>query len=121
MSKKEKILICDDEKGVRESFEHILAERYQLSFVADGTQAIEHIRKNPADLLILDLKMPKMSGMKALKEIKKINPAQKVIVVTGYSAVSTAYQAVKAGASDYIPKPFDKEHILEAVAAALKK
>ena len=121
MTKKYKILVCDDEKSVRESFEFILRDRYELIFANDGPEALEHIKNHPIDLILLDIKMPKMDGIKVLKEVKKMNPAIKVIVVTGYSSIDTAHRAIKSGASDYIPKPFDKDYILKAIEKVLKE
>lgn len=121
MTKKLKILVCDDEKGVRESFNFILRNSYELSFANDGPEALEHIKTHPIDLILLDIKMPEMDGLKVLKEVKKINPTIKVILVTGYSAIATAYRAIKAGASDYIPKPFDKDYILKTIERVLKE
>lgn len=121
MIKKAKILICDDEKGVRESFGFILKEKYEVSFAADGLQALRQIKNQQIDLILLDLKMPKMDGIKVLKEAKKLNPQIKVIVVTGYSSVATAYRAVKSGAANYITKPFDKDEIIRAIEKLLKE
>lgn len=115
MSKK-RILVCDDEEGVRESLNLILERDYDVSFAANGIEAIEHVSKNVTDLLILDIKMPKMDGIETLKQIKKIKPKLKVIVATGYKSVETAAEAVKHGASDYIVKPFESKQVLEAIA-----
>jgi len=121
MAKKHKILVCDDEKGVRESLEFILRDKYELAFANNGLQALKHIRNHPSELILLDIKMPKMDGIKVLKEVKKINPAIKVVIVTGYSSIVTAYHAIKCGASDYIPKPFDKAYVLKAIKKVLQK
>lgn len=121
MSDKAKLLICDDEKGVREALGFILGERYELAFVNDGPQALEHLQSHPTDLVLLDIKMPKMDGIKVLKEVKKSKPALKIMVITGYSSVATAHRAIKTGACDYITKPFDKDRILAAIETALKE
>lgn len=121
MAEKAKILICDDEQGVRQSFNVILGKKYDLAFVNDGPEALEHLKTHPVELILLDIKMPQMDGLKVLKEVKKINPTIKVIIVTGYSTIATAYRAIKCGASDYIPKPFDKDYILNVVEKVLKE
>ncbi len=113
--KKKYILICDDEEGVRESLNLILENDYNISFAVNGGEAIEHIKKNPVDLVILDIKMPKMDGLETLKQIKRTKPAIKVIIATGYKSVETATEATKLGASDYIVKPFESKEVLQAI------
>lgn len=119
--KKPTILICDDEEGIRESFRVILADDYRLRFVQNGLDALEMLKTFSPDLMLLDIKMPKMHGMEILKQAKGLKPSLPVIIVTGYKSVEMAQEALKNGAADYIPKPFDPQHILDTVAAALKK
>ena len=119
--KKPTLLICDDEEGIRESFKVILSDCYQLRFANHGLDALTLIKASPVDLLLLDIKMPKMNGMEILKQVKKLKPSLPVIIVTGYKSVEMAQEALRNGAADYLPKPFDSQHILSAVAAALKK
>ena len=83
--------------------------------------AAQKISREVPDVIVLDVQMPKMDGIRVLKHVKKINPKIKVIIVTGYSTVGTAYRAIKTGASDYIPKPFDKNYILKAIDKVLKE
>ena len=111
-----KILICDDEEGVRESLKLILGEFYDLVIVESPLQAFE-ILENTKDikLLLLDVKMPKINGLEALKIVKDKFPSIKVIMVTGYRSVEIATEATKNGASGYIVKPFKSEDILETV------
>jgi len=113
---KKRILVCDDEEGIRESLNLILEKDYDISFATNGKEAIEHIKKSPTDLVILDIKMPKMDGIETLKQIKQAKPDTKVIIATGYRSVETATEAVKHGASDYIVKPFESEQVLQAVS-----
>jgi len=113
---KKRILICDDEEGVRESLNLILENDYKVSFATSGPEAIEYIKKNPVSLVILDIKMPKMDGLETLKHIKNAKPDTKVVIATGYKSVETAAEAVKLGASDYIVKPFESKNVLEAIA-----
>lgn len=113
---KPKILICDDEEGVRESLKLILDEDYELSFCSDGGKCLGALKNNPKlDLVLMDIKMPKISGLEILKQIKSVNPRIKVIMVTGYRSVETAEETVKAGACDYVLKPFTSKDVLEAV------
>ena len=117
--KKRTILICDDEEGIRESFKLILDEQYHLKFANNGLEALEMLKTLNPDLMMLDIKMPKMHGMEILKQIKKLKPSLPVIIVTGYQSVEMAQEALKNGAADYIPKPFETEEIIRAVRAIL--
>ena len=113
------ILICDDEEGIRESFKLILDEDYHLRFATNGPEALELLKSFTPDLMMLDIKMPKMHGMEILKQVKKLKPKLPVIIVTGYQSVEMAQEALKLGAADYIPKPFETKEILKAVQNAL--
>ena len=112
---KKRILICDDEEGIREAFKLILEKDYDLVFAQNGDEAIEKAKASPADITILDIKMPKKDGLETLKELKKINPSASVIIATGYKSVDIADEAMKLGASDYVVKPFDREKISKVV------
>ena len=76
---------------------------------------LEKIKKTSIDIVILDIKMPKISGFEVLKEIKEISPNTKVLIASGYKSVETAQEAIKLGASDYIVKPFETEKVLNTV------
>lgn len=114
------ILICDDEEGIRESFKLILADSYELKFAHNGPEALEILKSLNPSLMLLDIKMPKMHGLDILKEVKKAKPKLPVIIVTGYQSVEMAQEALKLGAADYIPKPFESKQILKAVAQLTK-
>ena len=113
---KPRILIVDDEEGIRESLRLILEQNYELLLATTGDECIDCI-KNTTDvnLVLLDIKMPKIDGIQILKQLKQINPNIKVIMVTGYKSVETATEAIKAGAADYIVKPFNSANILETI------
>ena len=113
------ILVCDDEEGIRESFKLILSDSYDLRFVNNGLQALDLLKTFSPDAMLLDIKMPKINGIEVLKQIKKLKPNLPVIIVTGYQSVETAQEAIRNGASDYIPKPFESRQILKAVAQVL--
>jgi len=113
------ILVCDDEEGIRESFKLILSDQYNVRFAVNGLEAIEILKTLSPDAMLLDIKMPKQHGMEILKQIKKLKPKLPVIIVTGYQSVEMAQEALRSGATDYIPKPFESKQILQSVAKAL--
>jgi len=112
---KKMILVCDDEEGVRESLKLILEKDYDIHFAANGTEAIEGVGKISFQLLILDIKMPKIDGIETLKRVKAIRPGIKTMISSGYKSVDIAKAASDAGAEDYIVKPFDSAAVLSAV------
>jgi len=116
-----KILIVDDEEGIRESLKLILSDHYELMLTDDGSQCLD-ILSNADDigLVLLDIKMPQVSGLNVLKEIKEKYPAMKVIMITGYKSVETASEATSLGAAGYIVKPFKSDEILEVVGRNIK-
>ena len=118
MDKKKRILICDDEEGVRESLNLILEDDYELEFASTGNEAVEKIKTSPFDCILLDIKMPGKDGLETMEEIRTISPDVKVIIVTGYQSVETASKAVKLGAVDYITKPFESADVKEKIGRA---
>lgn len=120
MANKKKILICDDEEGIRESFKLILGDKYDLVLTCNGRDCLEALKKNNSiPLVLLDIKMPKQNGLEVTKEIKRLSPSTKVIVVTGYASAEIAQEAITCGADDYIPKPFESKEILKKVTESL--
>ena len=117
MSKKvQKILVVDDEEGIRESLKLILGDHYDLVLTDSGEQALRALEGDASiGLVLLDIKMPKVSGIDILKAIKAKRPGVNVIMVTGYKAVETAGEAARLGANGYIIKPFKSEEILDTV------
>lgn len=114
--KTKKILIVDDEEGIRESLKLILSDHYDLILTSDGSQALDILKNdNSIGLVLLDIKMPQVNGLDVLKAIKEAYPDKKVVMVTGYRSVETASEASKHGADGYIVKPFKSEEILETV------
>ena len=114
------ILICDDEEGIRESFKLILENDYSLRFATNGVEALDLLKTLSPAAMLLDIKMPKMHGMDILKKVKEVRPGLPVIIVTGYQSVEMAQEALRNGASDYIPKPFDSKHVLKSIAQTLQ-
>ncbi|MCM8815934.1 MAG: sigma-54 dependent transcriptional regulator [Candidatus Omnitrophica bacterium] len=106
-----KILIIDDEKSVQESLTIVLADSYKVITAFSGKEGLELLLNNDINLVFLDIILPDGDGINILKEIKKINPELPVIMLTAVSKVSTAVEAMKLGAHDYLTKPFDVEEI----------
>ncbi|MBI3011406.1 MAG: response regulator [Candidatus Omnitrophica bacterium] len=118
---KPRILVADDEEGVRESLNLILGEEYELVFAKDGEETVAHLRREPFELVLLDIKMPKLDGLEVLKRIKGNGMSTPVLVLTAYQSVELAKEAVKLGALDYLPKPFDRESLLASVRGVLAR
>ena len=117
---KQKILVLDDELGVRESLNLILEEKYDVTLVEEPERCLRELAKDPAiSVVILDIKMPRINGLEILKQIKKLNPEIKVIMITGYKIVQIAQEALKFGACEYIIKPFSSKDVLDAVEKCL--
>src|SRR3954447_6174968 len=107
-----KILIVDDQDMMRDSLAAILArEGHEIIAANDGNIAIGRLSSTKIDLVITDLKMPKMTGIELLAEVKKLKPDVPVILMTAFASVQTAVEAMKLGAYDYIQKPFDGDEI----------
>ena len=111
----DKILIVDDEPSMRAALaESLQICGYKVETAQDGEDALEKFRSGSYEVVITDMRMPRVSGMEVLRGIKKLSPATPVIVITAYGTVNTAVEAMRAGAFDFIMKPFSLEH-LEAV------
>jgi len=117
MTAKKRILICDDEEGIRESLKLILENDYDLVFSCSGKECLEKLeRQKDIKLVLLDIKMPKQNGLEVTREIKRVRPDIKIIIVTGYASPEIAQEAISVGADDYIPKPFASKEILDKVS-----
>jgi two-component system, NtrC family, response regulator PilR len=117
-----KILVVDDDQGMREFLEIMLGrEGYRVSTASDAGKALSRCRKEIFDLIITDLKMPKMDGIGFLKEVKELSPETMVILITAYASGETAVTAMKEGAYDYIEKDFAIEDLHRIVRNALVK
>jgi two-component system response regulator PilR (NtrC family) len=119
---KGKILVVDDEKSMREILEIFLkSEGYGVSVAENGEKAIEAVKKDIFDLIITDMKMPKVGGLELLKNVKQITPDTVVVIVTAFGTTESAVAAMKLGAYDYIQKPFQMDDIRLVVKNALEK
>lgn len=116
-----KILVCDDQEMMRDSLASTLArEGHEITAAMDGAAALQRVSSAKFDLLVTDLKMPRMTGIELLAEAKKLRPDMPVIVMTAFATVQTAVEAMKLGAYDYIQKPFDGEEIKMLVDRTLE-
>ncbi|MEY4030430.1 MAG: hypothetical protein RL284_415 [Bacteroidota bacterium] len=107
------ILLIDDEASIRRTLKEILEfEKYQVLEAPDGFSAIDIFKKSAIDIVLLDIKMPKMDGLEVLDFLQEINPEIPVIMISGHGNIDTAVEAVKKGAFDYISKPPDLNRLL---------
>ncbi len=117
-----KILIVDDEKSIRRTLREILEfEKYEVDEAADGLECLVKVKRTKYDVIILDIKMPKMDGMEALERIQTLTPDTPVIMISGHATIDTAVEAVKRGAFDFISKPPDLNRVLITIRNALDK
>ena len=117
-----KILVVDDDEGIREFLEIMLTrEGYDVTTAPDATKALNRCKKEKFDLILTDLKMPKVDGIEFLKAVKEITQETMVILITAYASPETAVSAMKEGAYDYIEKGFNIEDIKTIISSALSK
>ena len=118
----DKILVADDEQSMREFLDIMLKkEGYKVSLASNGEEVLKLTEKDIFDLVLMDIRMPKLDGISALKKIKAISPETIVIMITAYASADTAIKAMKEGAYDYITKPFKVEEIKLIIKNALEK
>src|SRR5271157_5926069 len=112
MPAKTKILIIDDENIILKSCLRILGnERYDIDTAYSGDEGLKLTNDKDYDIVITDIKMPGLSGMEVLANLRKNKPELTVIIFTGFATVENTREALKMGAFDYIPKPFTKEEL----------
>jgi nitrogen regulation protein NR(I) len=118
---KKQVLIVDDEPNLRKILAAQLSrDGYDILTAEDGEQGLQILRENHVDLVITDLKMPKVDGMTLLKEALREEPGLPIVMITAHGTVDTAVEALKSGAFDYLTKPFDKDEVRTIVAKALR-
>lgn len=117
-----KILIVDDDRSIRKTLRDILEfEKYDIDEAVDGLECIVKIKQTTYDVIILDVKMPRMDGMEAIEKIQNISPDTPVVMISGHGNIDTAVEAVKKGAFDFIQKPPDLNRLLITLRNALDK
>ena len=115
------ILIVDDELSMRELLEYMLTrEGYRTTCAENGRQAIVLVEKNSYDLLLCDMRLGDISGLDVLRACKQNHPGTVVIMISAYASTETAVEAMNQGAYDYVPKPFDKDELMDTVSKALR-
>jgi DNA-binding NtrC family response regulator len=122
MSEKRKILVVDDEDALRTVLSgELVSEGYDVRTAADGDDAISHLQKESFDLILLDIKMPRMNGFEVLKSVKEKYPRTKVVMLTGFADLKNAIESKKLGAEDFVSKPYDLVDLLTTIERVLSE
>ena len=122
MPLKAKVLIVDDEERFRITLKKLLtANGLDTNAVGSGMEAIEELQQQPYDVILLDVKMPGMSGIEALAELKKINREVEVIILTGHASVDVAVEIMKLGGYEYLLKPCPMDELLAKIESAYER
>lgn len=117
-----RVLVVDDERGICDLLIKELTDKaYTVDSANDGTDAIERVRETSYDVVICDIKMPRMDGLQVLEQIKRLSPETEVIMMTAYATVENAVQAMRDGAYDFIEKPFNFEKLSALIDKAAEK
>ena len=117
---KNKALVIDDEQIVLDSVRKILKdENYEVDVFLSGREGLNQAIEKEYDIVLTDIRMPDIGGMRVLRDIKRARPSLPVLIITGYASVKSAVQAMKLGAADYLEKPFTPDQLLKAVDSAL--
>ena len=120
MNNRSSVLIVDDEEIVRRAHLRSLERSgCEARLAEDGDGAIREMERNPADVILLDLRMPGLDGMDVLKTIKNRWPDSEVVVITGYPTIESAKEAVRLGACNYIAKPVGPDEVVKAANEAM--
>lgn len=117
-----KILIIDDERSIRNTLREILEyEKFKIDDAEDGASGLAKIKEKEYDLVLCDIKMPKMDGTEVLEKVQEIKPELPVVMISGHGNIETAVEAIKQGAFDFIEKPIDLNRLLVTTRNALDK
>src|SRR6185436_8909309 len=119
---KPKVLVIDDESAIRDSLKMILEyEDYEFVGASNGPDGIALVQKDRPDVVLLDIKMPNMDGLEVLRKLRAMDDTLPVIIVSGHGTTSTAVEAIKLGALDYLDKPLGSERVIVTLRNALKQ
>ncbi len=117
-----KILVIDDEKSIRNTLKEILSyEKYDVHEAPDGMEGIKMAEKDKYDVILCDIKMPKMDGLETLEKLQEKNADVPVVMISGHGTIDTAVEALKKGAFDYISKPLDLNRMLITIRNAMER
>ncbi|UCB53271.1 MAG: response regulator [Candidatus Zixiibacteriota bacterium] len=118
----ERILVVDDELFVRELLlEFLSSQGYEVSLADSGEKAVRLMQDEPADVALVDLKMPGIDGIETIKQIKRITSETVAIVMTGYPTIESSIEALRCGAYDYVVKPFKLNDLNSSIVKALQE
>ena len=120
MNEKKSILVVDDDIAHRTMLRILLEWEYEISEADCGSIAIEKVQKTHFDLVLMDVRMPEISGVEALDKIKALNPEIPIVMMTAYSSNEVAAKALEKGACGYLTKPFDFENLRQTIENAVK-
>jgi DNA-binding NtrC family response regulator len=122
MAKKRSILVVDDEDALRTVLSSELTnEGYEVRSASDGDEAIGELQKAAFDLVLLDIKMPRLNGFEVLKFIKENHQTSKVVMLTGFADLKNAIESKKLGADDFVSKPYDLVDLLTTIERVLSE
>ncbi|RMF93749.1 MAG: sigma-54-dependent Fis family transcriptional regulator, partial [Nitrospinota bacterium] len=122
MQETPRILIIDDEERMLAMLEKVLTRRgYAVRTCSAGKEALRLLEEHPFDVVVTDLRMPDVNGMEILRTVKNLSPDTMVVMMTAFGSVDSAVEAMKAGAYDYLSKPFKIEELLLILERALEK
>ena len=116
-----RLLVVDDERSIRDILAQVLGyEGYEVTTASSGGEALNTYRQRPFDLVLLDVKMQGIDGLDTLAQLRQLDPEARVVMISGHGTISTAVQAVKDGAFDFLEKPLDSDRLLVTVQRALE-
>ncbi len=122
MSDKDRILIVDDDEVVRWSYLRSLQSASRnVASASDGEEALQTMERDPFDVVLLDIRMPGRDGLSVLRAIKQKWPESEVVIITGYPTVTSAKEAVRLGANDYVAKPVGPQEVINVTDAAITR
>jgi DNA-binding NtrC family response regulator len=122
MAEKSRILVVDDEDTLRTVLsQELKGEGYEVETAADGQIAIDTLREKQFELVLLDIKMPNVTGFEVLKYIKQNHPTLKVIMLTGFADLKNAIESKKLGAEDFVSKPYDLVDLITTIERVLNE
>jgi DNA-binding NtrC family response regulator len=121
MEKKASILVVDDENGIRQSFNMVLKDEFNVLLAGSGREALEILNNHNVNVVLLDILLPDISGIELIETIKKIDSEAEIIMVTAVKEIQTAVKAIKLGAYEYMLKPFLVDDVLATINRALEK